>query len=187
MLSVTSNKVQLIDIICPQIPAKIQESQLCSGTSHRVFIVGPEPTVIEVKMGVVVDRQDICITHEEADTMIPNIAVSIFQKGMSSVHVVVEDTDVFVLLTHFYYLLNIKGSLMMIPFSSSTTVTDIGGTVLKHSSIMPHLLSLHALTGCDMVPSYKNIGKPKALKVLKDGVTPPALGEGSPDYEQATM
>ena len=104
-------------------------------------------------MGVVVERQDIRITCEEADTMIPNIAVSMFQKGMSSVHVIVEDTDVFVLLTHFYYLLNIKGSLMMIPFSSSTTVTDIGETVLKHSSIMPHLLSEHALTGCDTVPS----------------------------------
>ena len=137
-------------------------------------------------MGVVIERQDIRITHEEADTMIPNIAVSMFQKGMSSVHVIVEDTDVFVFLTHFYYLLNIKGSLMMIPFSSSTTVTDIEETVLKHSSIMPHLLSLHALTRCDTVPSYKNIGKPKALKVLKDGVTPSALGEGSPDYEQAT-
>ena len=43
-------------------------------------------------MGVVVDRQDIRITHEEADTMIPNIAVSMFQKGMSSVHVIVKDT-----------------------------------------------------------------------------------------------
>ena len=75
---------------------------------------------------------------------------------------------------------------MMVPFSSSTTVTDIGETVLKHAMIMPHLLSLHALTGCDTVPSYKNIGKPKALKVLKDGVTPPVLGEGSPDIDQAT-
>ena len=103
MLSVTSNKVQLIDIICAQLPAKIQESQLCSGTSHSFFLVGPEPTVIEVKMGVVIERQDIRITHEEADTMIPNIAVSMFQKGMSSVHVIVEDTDVFVFLTHFYY------------------------------------------------------------------------------------
>ena len=109
-----------------------------------------------------------------------------FQKGISYVHAIVEDTDVFVLLAHFYHLLDLQGSLMMVPFSSSTTVTDIGETVLKHSTIMPHLLSLHALTGCDTVPSYKNIGKPKALKVLKDGVTPPVLGEGSPDIDQAT-
>ena len=51
--------------------------------------------------------------------MIVNIAVSMFQKGISSVHAIVEDTDVFVLLAQFYHLLDLQGSLMMAPFSSS--------------------------------------------------------------------
>ena len=89
-------------------------------------------------------------------------------------------------LAHFYHSLNIQRSLMMIPFTSSTTVTDVGESVLKHSSIVSHLLSLHALTGCDTVPCFKNVGKPRALKVLRSGVTPPVLGEGQVDYEKAT-
>ena len=187
MLSVTSNKVQLIKLICNKLPANLKESQIRTGNNHSFLIIGPDPVPVQVYMGVVIKRVDLRITHEEADTMMPSIAVHMFNtEGKSTVHVFVEDTDVFVLLAHFFHILDIKGSLLMIPFSSSATVTDIGETVVKHASIIPHLLSLHALTGCDTVPSLKNIGKPKAMKALKDGVQPPILGEGNPDYKQAT-
>ena len=37
-----------------------------------------------------------------------------------------------------------------------------------------------------MVPSFKNIGKPKALKACLNGVLPPVIGEGNSDFKQAT-
>ena len=186
MLSVTDNKVQLIELICLELPTEIAKSQISSGTPHSFFLVGSDPRPVQVQMGVVIRRSDISIDHEEADTMMPNIAFSILQQGISPVHVKVDDTDVFVLLAHFYHLLRIDGSLMMIPFASTAQVTDIRETVLKHSSIIPYLLSLHSLTGCDTVPSFKGIGKPKALKVLKEGILPPELGLGNPSYDEAT-
>ena len=55
---------------------------------------------VQVQMGFVIQRRDMSIDHEEADTMMPNIAFSILQQGISPVHVKVDETNVFVLLIH---------------------------------------------------------------------------------------
>lgn len=44
---------------------------------------------------------------------------------------------------------------------------DIGETAKKYISIVPNLMSAHALTGCDTVGGYYGIGKTKAVKVLE--------------------
>ena len=76
-----------------------------------------------------------------------------------------DDTDVFVLLVHFYNALNIASELLMVS-TSERNVTNIGATVRKHSDIVQHIFALHALTGCDTVSSIYGIGKVKAAKVL---------------------
>ena len=45
----------------------------------------------------------------------------------------------------------------------------IGSKVAKHRTIVLHLLSAHALTGCDTVASYFGIGKTKVVKALEAG------------------
>ena len=62
---------------------------------------------------------------------------------------------------------------------AANNVIDIGKTVQQNVNIIPHLMSLHALTGCDTVCAYKTIGKIKALNVLKKGIVPPCLGTGN--------
>ena len=51
--------------------------------------------------GVRADRHDLCSSHEEADILITQHAIALGLLG-KSVNVVSDDTDVFVLLVHFY-------------------------------------------------------------------------------------
>ena len=50
-------------------------------------------------------------------------------------------------------------------FTEGKNIISIKYTVRKHEPLIPDLLSVHALSGCDTVPMYFGIGKKKALKV----------------------
>jgi len=94
-----------------------------------------------------------------------------------------DDTDVFVLLVHFYNALNKTSELLMVPTSPERNVTNIGATVRKHGDIVQHVLALHTLTGCDTVSSIYGIGKVKAAKVLQKDHVPSPLGDIQTDME----
>ena len=49
-------------------------------------------------------------------------------------------------------------------------IIDIDATVRKSMHIIPVLLAVHAISGCDVVASYFNIGKGIVLKVLRSGM-----------------
>ena len=83
--------------------------------------------------------------------------------------VISDDTDVFVLLVHYYTEKKLTATLIMEPTSQGRLSVNIGSTVAKHRSIAPHLPSAHALTGCDSVASYIGIGKTKVVKALEAG------------------
>ena len=53
--------------------------------------------------------------------------------------------------------------------TSGKTCTDIAATVKEHTAIVPSLLAMHCLSGCDTVGQLYGIGKGKALKVLRSG------------------
>jgi len=110
--------------------------------------------------------------HEEADVIIVNQVTYAARHGYNIIHVVCDDTDVFVLLVHFYNALNIASELLIVPTSPERNVTNIGATLRKHGDIVQHILALHALTGCDTVSSIYGIGKVKAAKVLQKGHVP---------------
>ena len=57
----------------------------------------------------------------------------------------------------------------MKPTSQGRSSANIGSTVAKHRSIVPQLLSAHALSGCDTVASCFDICKTKVVKVLEAG------------------
>ena len=65
-------------------------------------------------------------------------------------------------------------------FPFTKKVIDINETVKHikktHKGIMPNLLALHALTGCDSVSRLYGIGKRKALKV-GSGIKLTSLGD----------
>ena len=176
----SQNKVQLIKLIYDELPGRIKEFQ-SEGCGNTFLLSGPNPLPIQIHQSIQIDRVDLKITHEEADIMLINQAIYLLStENKMCVHVYREDTDVFVLLTHFYHLNNIRGALIMKSFSSDV---DICSTVLEHQSCIPHLLSLHGLTHCDTVPALHRIGKKKALNA---GCAPPTLGFGDPDFKQTT-
>ena len=56
---------------------------------------------------------------------------------------------------------------------------DIGETAKKHAAIVPQLLAVHAITGCDTVTRLPGIGKITAIKTLLAGQPLRLLGGGS--------
>ena len=94
VLTVSSNKKQLIDLILTEL---IYHKDMLNG---KLVITGNYPVPIQINQGVVSRRDDMSITHEEADTMIIQQVASV---GAANVLVVADDTDVFVLLCHFVF------------------------------------------------------------------------------------
>ena len=151
------------------------------------MLTGPKSIPVQVQLGFIIHRNDLEIFHEEADLIITNQTVHLMSTEIKNcVHVLCTDTDVFVLLLHYYQSEHLSGTLIMRPFNDSDPCADIGLTVQKHAEIIPRLVSLHALTHCDSVPAFHRIGKPTALKILKQGIEPPALGIGFLDMSKAT-
>ena len=99
ILTNTKNKIQL--------NAMLAEGLLDSGyyiratKKHTLTIAGVSNVPVEIVGGVRIERHDLCSTHEEADILITQHAISSSLSG-NSVRVVCDDTDVFVLLVHFY-------------------------------------------------------------------------------------
>ena len=158
VLTVSSNKKQLIDLILTEL---IYHKDMLIG---KLVITGNDPVPIQINQGVVSRRDDITITHEEADTMIIQQVASV---GAANFLVVADDTDVFVLLCHFVFNGVITGHVMMVSPIRGRTVIDINESVDKNRAIMGDLLAAHGLTGCDTVATYHGIGKGVALKVLR--------------------
>ncbi len=180
ILTTTENKVQLIDILCEQIQEKAKDLPRDDDAfNHRLLITGSGTSPTEVRMGVVITRTDMRTTHEEADVIIAQQMVCAATESSSCITIVSDDTDVFVLLLHFYQLKHLTCTLLMQGTSSQRTVVDIGATATKHASIVQHVLAAHALSGCDTVACLYGNGKARAIKVLQKGCT--LLNLGNPN------
>ena len=103
-------------------------------------------------------------TQEEADTILVH-QVSLL--GPVKAIVIVDDTDVFILLLHFIWSGDIKAHVIMQPTSYDANVTDINATLAKNVDIASNLLAAHAMSGCDTVGTTFGIGKKTVLRVLR--------------------
>ena len=96
LLTVTQNKMQLIELICKDI---MTHSHLLISTTKKLVITGAGPVPVEINPGsVIIHRQDMKTMQEEADTM---IVQQVADEKPKKALVVADDTDVFVLLLHF--------------------------------------------------------------------------------------
>ena len=103
MLTVTRNKVQLIDLMCEDMAFhKDYFSQ------HKLVLPGSDPVHVEINRGVIIKRKDMKITQEEADTMIVQQVAEVKAKH---VLVVADDTDIVVILLHFCCQCDIPASV----------------------------------------------------------------------------
>lgn len=165
-LTVTKNKVQLINLICEYLR---QHNDLLPQNGNVLVVTGAEPTPMEVCNRNVQERSDLCTTHEEADVIIVQQVVHLANTGKSSIRVIADDTDVFVLLMHFYKEKQLTCNLFMTGTSAGRKSADIQATVEKHKDIIEDILPAHVLSGCDTVSALWGIGKGTVLKVLKSG------------------
>ena len=56
----------------------------------------------------------------------------------------IDDTDVFILLMHYYYTAKMKNHVTMESPIKERTVIDIGKTVEKHACLVTEILPVHA-------------------------------------------
>ena len=160
------NKVQLIKLICIRLIAIVPMLQ----QSNFLLITDPEPNPIQIQNGVVITRYDLQTTHEEADLILVQQAYkSVLENKTNFVTIISDDTDVFVLLSYFYFKLDLRSSILMQLTTQSRYLIDIGSTVAKNIDIIPRLLAAHALSGCDTAAPYHGIGKLKVIKKLREG------------------
>ena len=154
-----------------QLKAMLTEDIIDPGyfTEATLTIAGVCDVPVEITGGLRIDRHDFHSTHEEADILIAQhaISLSLFRK---SVRVVCDDTDVFVLLVHYYNSrCKYSNSAPMIMSSpvKERAVIDIRATVESHSDIADDLLAIHGLSGADAVASFHGIGNATVVKVAK--------------------
>ena len=165
-LTVTKNKVQLINLICVYLR---ERSDLLPQNGKLLVVTGADPIPMEICNGNIRERADLRTTHEEADVIIIQQAVHSANSGKNSIRVIADDTDVFILLIHFYKINQLTCNMVMIGSSSGRKCVDIKETVEKHLDIIDNVLPAHVLSGCDTVSCLWGIGKVTVLKVLKSG------------------
>ena len=122
VLTVTENKTHMIKIICSYI---IDHPELLSETRSRLIVTGPDPTPFEVSGGKVRRRHHLRTTHKEADVVMVQQMVHIASAGATSIRVISDDTDVFVLLLHFFQSAHLTCDLIMVGTSHTRSSIDI--------------------------------------------------------------
>ena len=81
--------------------------------------------------------------------------------------VVADDSDIFVLLLHFCHQGRISCKVLMVSPIQGRSILHFTSAAEEHSSIVPDLLAVYAVTWCDTVTSYFGVGKGGAMKCLR--------------------
>ena len=165
VLAVSENKKQLILIIVEMLVA---EAVVPGEYRGRLIITGQEELPVEIAAaGVVIRRDDMKITHDEADAIIVAQPIYAAKVEGKCVVVVADGTDVYILLLYHYHSESLKIPMQLQSKQTGRAFIDVIATVLKlRDDIILQLLPAHALSGCDTVPMCHGIGKSKMLKVV---------------------
>ena len=174
MLTVTENKRQLIGFICSEL---VRLGLSSHSFQHSLIVTGQERTPIELTNRVKLERDDMSTTHEEADVIMVQQAIKLAKSGVKSICVLSDDTDVFVLLIHFYYQENLSCQLVMESTGKERALVDIEATVKAHTNVVPHLLAMHCISGCDTMAQFFGVGKGTALRAINAGFHLNSLGD----------
>ena len=118
--------MQLIDLICEDIKTHSDFS-----TNKKLVVTGNDPVPVEINKGAIIQRQDMKTMQEEADAMIVHQVADVRPKKAL---VIADDTDIFVLLLHFYCQGDVPAStsVLMVSPIHGRTVIDINVTVNQH-------------------------------------------------------
>ncbi|KAJ8870229.1 hypothetical protein PR048_029246 [Dryococelus australis] len=173
VLTVTENKKQLIGLICEELHS---DNAFHKHEVQKFVITGFDNTPFQISAGKVIHNREYLYTiHEEADTIIIQQMIAVSRENPEVISFVSDDTDVFVLLLHYYQECNVSACVLMESPVQERTIVDIGQTVRKHSSVISELLPANALSGCDTVACYFGIGKGQLLRYFDQEYRSPCL------------
>ena len=145
----------------------------------KLVITGKDPTPVQVWINGTVQRQDLRTHHEVADVIIIHPLVHIASAASDDAHikVICDDTDVFVLLIHFYIKEKMTANISMESPCAGRMIVDIRQTSLKHKKHCQISAYCTRSAGCDTVFYLFGIGKTTALKALMGGHHLSLLGQ----------
>ena len=104
-------------------------------SGNKLLLTSENGTPVELNKGIVIQRVDMKITHDEADNIIVQQMVAGANKNQKGISVLSDDTDVFVLLLYHYLELSLKLPVIMeSPIKDRKTV-DIRETVRKTGTL----------------------------------------------------
>lgn len=103
--------------------------------------------------------------------------------GFDTIQVICDDTDVFVLLIHYYSSQNLTCELSMVGTCSSRSTVDIKASMEKNKELACDLPAAHVLSGCDSTSYMWGIGKMTVIKKLKAGHHLNLLGKHESDMK----
>ncbi len=173
ILTVTYNKKQLIQLISAYMINHYEKN----ANENEFLLTSEDPIPVAVREGLVTNKNDMTNTHEEADVIIVNQMVYAAKRGASNISIICDDTDVFVLLLHFYCKEELNCTVIMQSPIKGRSVIDIRASAAISESESQDLPAMHALSGSDTTSYLFGIGKATALKVLAKGQHLNLLGE----------
>ena len=98
VLTVSENKSQLMELICKELTRDTTFHRDYTMT-HKLVITSSNNAPVEIRYGgVVIHREDMSTSHEEADCIIVQQAITVATEYQVGVSVIADDTDVFILL-----------------------------------------------------------------------------------------
>ena len=100
VLTVTENKKQLITIICKEL--QTDKDFIDSFSHEHTLLITGEGDPVEITRGWVTPRLDISTSREEADNIIIQQTFMAVEHGAECLSVMADDTDVYILLLHYY-------------------------------------------------------------------------------------
>ena len=138
LLTVTENKIKLLDIICEQLLEIYQAEHVQD--AHILVITGKKVVPVEVFKGIAINRNDFKTFHEEADMIIVQQMLKLNTNGISCINILCDDTDVFALLLYYYVHCHLTCTLTMESTSSNRMLVDIAATSKKLGPVISQLL-----------------------------------------------
>ena len=156
----------MIELVCQYIRNNKQRLPL----GHTLIISAQSPIPVELFHGNEIQREDLCNTHEEADSVIIYLMLHTAMKRKSkSIKVMCADTDVFILLMYAYEKHKLSCTLIMEDPATGRPVCDIKAFAIKNLSRTKQYVLAHVLSGGDSLSQLygKGKGNKRLLKQYK--------------------
>ena len=98
---------------------------------RRLIITSNDPSPIEITRSTTIPRPDLINTHEEADIILAHQMILVAKDNKGPCTVILDGTDVFVLLLYFYKKHQLKCYAFMESPIQERSDNDIKATVLN--------------------------------------------------------